>query len=338
MPLLLNTLHWQLLLIEKPLKPVISAGNLTTDQCQVKTSLNPEDPQLTLEANKLCNAALTEAVLRATVRQDDTSRECFVDTEKTWFLEYSQLNVWISGLWHETGAGCELEAPHCASELHSTPKIPLPGQEIEILCSIGTLVVIYHMDSWGDGGKRRPSVDQRWAAGPGFKGKAKSILSSTSITHIEDHLSDSTPHQRGAVGLPHGARIEIAFMCPHYDSSRSSSMCHVCVLKQPVASNPVRSSHRLQACFKRNLTLVSFDTLIWHQCCPRLSAKFWLLQRPILLVLSSPLVMHTTNSQKWWCALVLHNHGRKCAPCTRKWTRQRIRGQENVDVTGYVKV
>lgn len=70
------------------------------------------------------------------------------------------------------GAGCELEAPHCASELHSTPKIPLPAQEIEILCSIGMLMVIYHGGLRRDGGKRRPSVDQRWAAGPGFKGKS----------------------------------------------------------------------------------------------------------------------------------------------------------------------
>ncbi len=39
------------------------------------------------------------------VRQDDGGRGCFVDTERTWFLECSLLNVWISGLRHEAG-GC----------------------------------------------------------------------------------------------------------------------------------------------------------------------------------------------------------------------------------------
>ena len=37
------------------------------------------------------------------VRQDDGGRGCFVDTERTWFLECSQLNVWTSGLQREAG-------------------------------------------------------------------------------------------------------------------------------------------------------------------------------------------------------------------------------------------
>lgn len=80
----------------------------------------------------------------STVKKNDGSRECFVDTVRTWFLEYSQLDVWNSGLQHEVGAVWELEAPHSASELDSTPEVPLLGQEIEILCSIGMLMVIYH--------------------------------------------------------------------------------------------------------------------------------------------------------------------------------------------------
>jgi len=32
-------------------------------------------------------------------------------------------------------------------------------------------MVIYHQGLHKNGGKRRPSLDQRWDAGPGFKGK-----------------------------------------------------------------------------------------------------------------------------------------------------------------------
>lgn len=46
------------------------------------------------------------SILCATVRRDDASRGCFVDTEKTWFLKHSLF--WLSGLLHEAAACCEL--------------------------------------------------------------------------------------------------------------------------------------------------------------------------------------------------------------------------------------
>lgn len=42
------------------------------------------------------------SVLCATVRRDDASRGCFVDTEKSYSL------FWLSGLLHEAAACCEL--------------------------------------------------------------------------------------------------------------------------------------------------------------------------------------------------------------------------------------
>lgn len=63
------------------------------------------------------------------------------------------------------GAGCELEAPHCACELRSPSWIPLSGQEIEILCCIDMLMVIYHRGLREGRGEERASVDQRWTAG-----------------------------------------------------------------------------------------------------------------------------------------------------------------------------
>lgn len=88
-----------------------------------------------------------------------------VDTEWTWVLECSQLNVWVSAFHRRLESCCEVS--HCASELFSTPKIPLPGQEIEILCSIGMLMVIWGL--WGDKGKRKLSVDPTQTGGCGFK-------------------------------------------------------------------------------------------------------------------------------------------------------------------------
>lgn len=59
-----------------------------------------------------CNCTIKEtirsafSILCATVRRNDASRGCFVDTEKTWFLKYSLF--WLSGLLHEATACCEL--------------------------------------------------------------------------------------------------------------------------------------------------------------------------------------------------------------------------------------
>lgn len=47
------------------------------------------------------------------------------------------------------------------------------GRKLKYCAVLGTLMVIYHRGLRGGRGKRRPSVDQRWAAGPGFKGKAE---------------------------------------------------------------------------------------------------------------------------------------------------------------------
>ena len=111
------------------------------------------------------------------VRQDDGGRGCFVDTERTWFLECSRLAVWISGssAWGWGWGGCSWAAG--TTLCLWTSLNPLNSSS-----RAGNWNIVQYWARWwssitgaceGDGGKRRPSVDQRWAAGPGFKGKAE---------------------------------------------------------------------------------------------------------------------------------------------------------------------
>lgn len=84
-------------------------------------------------------------------------------------------------------SSCDMEEPHCASELHSSLKIPLSANRKLKYC-VGLAC------SWSPMGKRRSSVHQRWAAGPRFKGELESILKPSAISHQGDML---TVHQRG---------------------------------------------------------------------------------------------------------------------------------------------
>lgn len=157
------------------------------------------------------------------VRQDDGSRGCFVDTERTLFLECSRPNVWISGLRY--GAGGWL----WAGWRHHT--VPLNfSQPLKFLFLSRKLKYCAVLACWwssitglqGDGGKRRPSVDQRWAAGPGFKGKeerpgrGKMIMlfarvnSRTGFHHLSCRSPPgSTSHQTRATSLFHTSTISI---------------------------------------------------------------------------------------------------------------------------------
>lgn len=89
--------------VDNPLKAVISEVRSTTGQKQANIILTLQSfwmklPFIFVMWHWQGPLGLLSV---SSVRQD--YRACFVDTERTWFLECSQLNVWIWGLRHRAG-------------------------------------------------------------------------------------------------------------------------------------------------------------------------------------------------------------------------------------------
>lgn len=169
-------------------------------------------------------SGLLSASSCATVGQDDASRGCFVDTERTWFLKHSLFGS--AGLLHQAGACCELRGRHTVPLNFTQPLkflFPRAGNWniVQYSHADGHLSLFFFWKD-GGGGKRRPPCRSEmdcWA--PEFRCEEGSPLRSH---HLADHLRASSLHQRSSQSPPRGAWIDRAHMCPHYDFAKLSQV------------------------------------------------------------------------------------------------------------------